>query len=89
MSLMSHFSKSLQRLQRTLQCCLHIQARPVLPAHIGKADERNSNRDRIETQEDVESPKFRLWKFDIDVMLNQEGFTKKDHFFRIPGQFKK
>ena len=80
---MSHFSKSLQRLQRTLQCCLHIQARPVLPAHIGKADERNSNRDRIETQEDVESPKFRLWKFDIDVMLNQEGFTQRPIFFEF------
>ena len=61
----------------------------VLPAHKGKADERYRNRDRGETQEDEESTKFRLWKFDIDVMLNQEGFTKKDHFFRIPGQFKK
>ena len=52
----------------------------VLPAHIGKADERNSNRDRIETQEDVESARFRLWKFDIDVMLNQEGFTQRPFF---------
>ena len=32
----------------------------ALPAHVGKADERKSNRNRSQTQEDVESARFRL-----------------------------